>query len=129
MKDFVEGRIVYIVPTGNLVRTYGPDTRKGVITKVGRKYIYIKIYGAYRGGEEGVRFDKETLRGESEYNSTWLAFGSEQEIKDRKEVHKLHNELQKFFSWGGKSHKLTLKQLRAIKEIIESPEKLEEMLE
>ena len=130
MKDLItKGRMLYVVPTGNLARSYGSGTRKGVVTKVGRKYVYVKIDGIYYGGEEGIRFDKDTMRGESEYNSNWLVFSSMQEIEDRKEANRLHKELQKFFSWGGKSHKLTLKQLKAIKEIVESPEELEEMLQ
>lgn len=129
MNDKIKvGQELYVIPTGNLVRTYGSDVRKGVVTKVGRKYLYVKIKGVYFGGEEGSRFDKNTLRGESEYNSNWLAFCSMQEIEDREEADRLHKELQKFFGWGGMSHKLTLKQLKAIEKIIKSPEELEEML-
>lgn len=126
MSDKIKvGQELYIMPVGNLVRSYGNNIRKGVVTKVGRKYLYVKIEGVYFGGEEGSRFDKETLRGESEYNSPWLAFRSMQEIEDQEEASRLREEFQKFFNWGGKSHKLTLKQLKAIEKIIESPEELE----
>jgi len=117
-----EGRILYVIPTGNLVRSYGPDARKGVVTKVGRKYIYVKIDGVYYGGEEGVRFDKNTLRGEQGCNSNWIAFCSMQEIEDLRETSRLRGELRKFFDWSGESHKLTLKQLRGIKAIIDGKE-------
>lgn len=126
MSDKIEaGQELYVIPTGSLARYYGSDVRKGVVTKVGRKYLYVKIEGVYFGGEEGSRFDKNTLRGESEYNSNWLAFCSMQEIEDREEAGRLHEELQKFFGWGGGSHKLTLKQLKAIEKIIKSSEEPE----
>lgn len=123
MKDLItKGRIFYVVPTGNLVRSYGSDAREGVVTKVGRKYIYVKIDGVYYGGEEGVRFDKNTLRGEQGCNSNWIAYCSMQEIEDMREKKRLHSELREFFDWRGKSHKLTLKQLREIKAIIDEEE-------
>lgn len=123
MKDrIVKGQVLYVVPIGNLVRHYGPDARKGVVTKIGRKYIYIQIDGYYGGDEEGVRFDKNTLRGDQRCNSSWKAFYAMQEIEDIREKNRLHNELQKFFDWDGKSRELTLEQLRAIDEIIKSPE-------
>lgn len=125
MSDKIKvGQELYIMPVGNLVRPYGKNIRKGVVTKIGRKYLYVEIEGVYCG-EDGARFDKETLRSESEYNSPWLAFRSMQEIEDREEASRLREEFQKFFNWGGKSHKLTLKQLKAIEKIMESPEELE----
>ncbi len=129
MSDRIKvGQELCIIPVGNLVRSYGKNVRKGVVTKIGRKYLHVEIEGVYCG-EDGARFNKETLRSESEYNSPWLAFRSMQEIEDREEVSRLREEFQKFFNWGGKSHKLTLKQLRAIKEIIEPLEKPEDTSE
>ena len=130
MSDKIKvGQELCIVPTGNLTRSYGSDVRKGIVTKIGHKYLYVKIEGVYFGGEEGVRFSKDTLRGESEYNSNWLAFCSMQEIEDQKEASRLREELRKFFNWTGKSRKLTLKQLKAIEKIIKCPEELENMLQ
>jgi hypothetical protein len=111
------GQELYIVPMGNLVRAYGKDVRKGVVTKIGRKYLYVKIEGVYRG-EDGTRFSKETLRSESNYGSPWIAFCSMQEIKDEEETSRLHDEFRQFFGWSGKSRELTLEQLRRIKAII-----------
>ena len=129
MSDKIKvGQELYIIPVGNLIRSYGKDVRKGVVTKIGRKYLYIDIEGVYRG-EDSVRFDKETLRSESEYNSPWLAFRSMQEIEDREEAGRLRGEFLKFFNWGGGGHKLTLKQLKAIEKIIKSPEEMEESLQ
>ena len=122
------GQELYVIPVGGLIRSYGNYVRKGVVTKVGRKYLYVEIEGVYHG-EDGARFDKETLRSESEYGSPWIAFLSMQEIKDREEASRLREELRKFFDWTGKSHKLTLKQLKAIEKIIKCPEELEDMLE
>ncbi len=125
MSDKIKvGQELYITPVGNLIRSYGKNVRKGVVTKIGRKYLYVDIEGVYRG-EDGVRFDKETLRSESEYNSPWLAFRSMQEIEDREEASRLRGEFQEFFDWGGKSYTLTLKQLKAIEKIIKSSEELE----
>lgn len=126
MSDKIKvGQELCIIPVGNLLRSYGKNVRKGVVTKIGRKYLYVDIEGVYRG-EDGVRFDKETLRGESEYNSPWLAFRSMQEIEDREEASRLREEFQEFFHWSGGSRKLTLKQLKAIEKIIGSPEELED---
>lgn len=51
MKDrIVKGQAPYVVPIGDLVRHYGPDACKGVVTKIGRKYIYIQIDGYYKRG-------------------------------------------------------------------------------
>lgn len=119
MSDKIKvGQELYIIPVGNLVRPYGKNVRKGVVTKVGRKYLYVEIEGVYCG-EDGARFNKKTLRSESEYNSPWLAFRSMQEIEDREEVSQLHDEFRQFFGWGGKSRELTLEQLRRIKAIID----------
>ena len=119
MSDKIKvGQELYIVPTGNLVRSYGKDIRKGVVTKVGHKYLYVKIEGVYSRGE-GSRFDRKTLRCECWHNSAWLAFCSMQEIKDKKEASQLWREFRQFFSGWQAPKKLTLKQMRDIKMIID----------
>lgn len=113
------GRKFFAVPTVNLVRMYGKDAREATIVKVGRKYFYAKIEGVYGQGDDGEeKFDKKSLRSEH-LNSSWIAYSSMQEIEDKEEASRLCEEFRKFFDWTGKSHELTLKQLRAIKAIID----------
>lgn len=105
------GQIVYLKPSGNQARV-SSDIRKGEITKIGRKYFEVKTEGYWRE----TKFHKEGLRQVTEYTPDWQLYFSEQEILDEKEFNKLVDLLGDYFSWRSKV-KLTLEQLRRIKEI------------
>jgi hypothetical protein len=108
------GQTVYVIPTGNLCRYYGGTVKKAIISKIGRKYFYVDIDGAY----QVAKIDKKSMRGEGEMiNSAWLVFTSMHEIEERKEKQELIQFLYRYFHDG--MHKnLTLTKLKSIKAII-----------
>lgn len=107
------GMEVFLKPTGNISR-YNKNIRKGVITKIARKYFYVDI-------EEysEQKFDIETLKNiNDDCNSAWVLYSSEQEIKDEEERLELLTRVRRYFDWMNNC-KLSLEQVREIVKIID----------
>ncbi len=107
------GQIVYCKPGVNKSK-YNPDIMEGVISKVGRKYIEVKIGQNCRA----YIFHKDTLKQVTDYTPDYYLYFDKQEILDERERNKLEREILKVFSEQNPSIKLTLEQLREIRNII-----------
>lgn len=115
-KKFEVGDILYVSPVGNAARRYGEEIRKATVQKVGRKLIYIQIDGIY--GEYNFEKKSTSIVDYFTGERIWFVFSSMQEIEDKEEGEQLVSQLKHLFSLGGKGYKLTLEQLRAIRDIV-----------
>lgn len=127
IKDFKVGQTVYVELTGNSARGKTKEKRieEWEITFVGRKYIEAakKYCGTLIGKtvfeykESYGRFVQKT-----NYCVDYILYETIQEIEDKHERHRLFDEVSGVFREYGVSRKLTLGQLRKIKEILDEGE-------
>ena len=82
-----------------------------VISKVGKKYFELEDY-------HRDKFDIETLRSVNETNYKNQCYFTLQEILDNREFNRISEQLKNIFV-GYNEPKLTLEQLRKIKDVIE----------
>lgn len=124
IKDFKVGQTVYVELTGNASRGKTPEQciKEWEITSVGRKYIKAgkrsdgRIYGEitfeYRENDGG--FVQKTDR-----CVNYILYLARQEIEEKHEKNMLLNGIEKFFRDWSKPEKLSIGQLKRIKEILE----------
>ena len=101
------GQTVYL--KGNSRRNE-KGIREEVISKVGRKYIYVG------SGYSEIKFHIGSLRQVTEYSPSWYLYLSKQDIINEEEFNKLSSEIRELFVYC--KINLTLDQLRRIKDII-----------
>lgn len=101
------GQKVWLKPIGNAAR-YNKDMRESEITKVGIKYIECNF----------GKFDFSGRHNNGEHSSNYVLFFDEQSAKDNIEHESLDATVRAFFY--SYNHKLTLEQLRQIKQIIDN---------
>ena len=104
------GRKVFLKPVNNMVRYGYNKILESEITKVGRKYFYIKQFPKNK-------YRIEDLEEESEYVPDWEVYFSRQEILDEREYEKLFIVISSKFDFMAKKD-LTLDQLIRINDII-----------
>lgn len=126
IKDFKVGQTVFVELIENAKRRKGGKEiiEEWEITKVGKKYIYAM-------GTEGgfpIQFEKRdygTYKGQfvekTDFSPEHILYASKNEYEKRIEYEKLSKYLFNLFRYEG-SKKLSLKQLRKIKAIIEESE-------
>lgn len=112
----IVGQTVFVRPIGNASRWHTGDVlthiKEAKIEKIGRKYFYLE---GYRSEKFGI----EEMRDISDYSSDFEIYISMQDIKDKIEATKLNWDIKQYFNSHGNSN-LSLKQLRKIKEVIDS---------
>lgn len=124
IKDFKVGQTVYVELTGNASRgkTAEQCIEEWEITSVGRKYIEVgkrsercgivgKTLFEYR--ENYGRFVQKT-----NYPIDYIIYETREEIERKFEKAKLLNEVETFFRDWSKPKKLSIEQLKRIKEIL-----------
>lgn len=127
IKDFKVGQTVYVELTGNASRgkTLEQRIEEWEITSVGRKYIKAckKESGVFRFEttfeykENRKRFVQKT-----DCCANYILCETRQEIEIKFEKSKLLNEVESFFRDWNKPKKLSIEQLKRIKEILEEKE-------
>lgn len=127
IKDFKVGQTVYVELTGNASRgkTAEQCIEEWEITSVGRKYIKAckKESGVFRFEttfeykENSKRFVQKT-----DCCVNYILYPTRQEIERKFEKSKLLNEVETFFRDWSKPKKLSIEQLKRIKEILEEKE-------
>lgn len=107
--DFVVGQTVYLKTITNLFNSWKKERIvKGVVSKVGRKYITVKVGSSYE-----YRFNIENdFRQETEYAVEYELFRTEQDVYDYWQRAYLRAEIGNFLARNGS--KL---QLRVLKEV------------
>lgn len=128
IKDFKVGQTVYVELTGDASRGKTPEQciEEWEITSVGRKYIEAgkrsercgiigKTLFEYR--EKYGRFFKKT-----NHSIDYIIYETREEIERKFEKSKLLNEVESFFRDWSKPKKLSIEQLKRIKEILEEKE-------
>lgn len=106
------GQVVYLRPVGNQAR-YSKEIQQGEITKIGRKYFYVKI--SYDEIQFCIQNNLQKNTGYG-YGRDWDLYFSEQEIFDENEYLQLLGSIQKFFREY--QPKVSLEQLRKIASIL-----------
>lgn len=106
------GQTVFVANRG-----HGP---KGIteekVYRVGRLYFYLE------GPSWHDRcFHIENGYIKTEYSDRTRVYETQQEIEDEREINKLQDYLQRFFSWNNYK-KLTLEQLRGVAKIVGGPD-------
>ena len=99
------GQIIYLKPVNNQLRR-GKEIKEVEISRIGRKWFYVKTPGTDAAGWEWQRdkFDIDTLnQSNGEYVNDWDGYLSLKEIEDEKEQLNLYMELGRFFSEYGRS--------------------------
>lgn len=124
IKDYKVGQTVYVELTGNASRGKTPEQciEEWEITSVGRKYIkagkraYGRIWGerTFEYRENYKRFVEKT-----DYCIGYVLYLTRQEIEKKHERNMLLNGIEKFFRDWSKPEKLSIGQLKRIKEILE----------
>lgn len=124
IKDFKVGQTVYVELTGNASR--GKATEQCIeeweITSVGRKYIKAgrKSDGTiWRETTFEYRENYEKFVEKTDYCVDYILYMTRQEIERKFEKSKLLNEIETFFRDWNKPKKLSIGQLKRIKEILE----------
>ena len=104
-----EGDKIFIKTCGNAARCRGSRIIDTVITKVGRKYFFVKDLPR-------IKFSIDTMREVTDYCVDYVAYISKEKILEEIELSSLNAKIKEFFIYNAK--KLTLDQLRQIDEII-----------
>lgn len=122
IKDFKVGQTVYVELTGNASRgkTIEECIEEWEVTSVGRKYIkavkkdekVLRIEIIFEWREEYKSFVEKT-----NYSINYTIYNTREEIENKHERRQLFKEISEIFRFGTK--KVTLEQLRKIKEILE----------
>lgn len=105
------GQEIFIETTGNAARDVGSRIIETTISKVGRKYFEVEKI-------QRVRFFIDTMRQDTNYSQSYIAYNTRLEIEEKNELCKLKEKLRKCFDgWGNK--KLTLDQYRRVSNIVD----------
>lgn len=109
------GDKLWALPIGNNARGRKElKLEEAEVSKVGRKYFYVKVHG--RWGEYKFYLDSWAEANESCMVSYCL-YSSPQEWEDEKERRHIHGDISHAFNYGG-SGCLSLEELRSISAII-----------
>ena len=102
--ELTVGQAVYLKPIGNAARR-SSEIRTDKVKSIGKKYFYVEHHNN--------RFFIENMSEDmGEYSSNWIAYHSEQDILDERE-------LSENLQWIGKYYKdATLEQTRKVIEIL-----------
>lgn len=127
IKDFKVGQTVYVELTGNASRekTAEQCIEEWEITSVGRKYIkackkesdVFRFETTFEYRENYGRFVEKT-----DYCVDYILYPTREELERKFEKSKLLNEVELFFRDWGKPKRLSIEQLKRIKEILEEKE-------
>ncbi|GAV11344.1 hypothetical protein [Paenibacillus sp. NAIST15-1] len=112
--NFEVGKKVYLSLGINKSRYSSVDYVEGEVTKVGRKYVTVKI------GITQYQFDlTDNLRQKTDYAEDYYLYESLEELLDEKRREELARHLSVYFSGSYNiKNKLTLDQMQRIKDII-----------
>jgi hypothetical protein len=117
-KTLEVGQIIYLKPICNAAR-YSNEIEEVKITKLGNKYFEVCSVGTEYNKFAIDRFLKDTLQQDGKgYSPDWIGYLTKQEIEDERVYNNLGDLIRKTFDhWH--THKLSLDQLRRIRDIIE----------
>lgn len=112
--SFNAGQKVYLTLGINKARYDKSEYVEGEVTKVGRKYVTVKV------GYRDYQFDlTDELRQKTDYTQDYYLYESLEVLTDEKERYKLADDLNLYFSSSYSiKNKLSLDQMQRIKEII-----------
>jgi len=119
-KEFTVGQQVFVVSN--------KDSEKssfGIITKLGRKYIYVEKNHGERYSLE-IIFDKETLREKTIYSPDYKLYYDEQEYKDENYIWLIKRRIKKMFYDFGQL-KLSLELAQKFAELLDEMENEDEI--
>ena len=123
IKEFKVGQTAFMVDTDTRGRTENSNpVTKVTVTKVGRKYITVEI-NRWRTAQFSSTRDRCGFLTENiDYGYPHHLFSSEEAYAQYVELEKLRRWLYEISHYGD-THKYTLDQLRAVKEILEPDNK------
>lgn len=110
----LEGKVVYLIPTGNNAR-YNNKTKKATVIKVAKVFITIRFEGW--DTESKLRYNGNELDGG--YNSGYLLFETEDEIEDLKEISEISKKISSHYRYCSDYQKLSLSKLKQLVEILD----------
>lgn len=111
-KNIKVGDKVGLKTVNNLAR-YGTLFYEGVITKIGRKYFYVKI----EENNREVSFEIDSLLENNDYSADYEFYYSLQEAKDSLLITKMKKKIIKELEYNGNQY--SVKQLQDIMNILE----------
>lgn len=101
-----EGQLVFLEPLGNAAR-YSKEIKRCTVSKVGRKYFHVGIYGKFELGT--------LMHDNGDYSPQYKVHLSEQGILDDRERNAAYHRLEHEFR-GRRT--LSLDQLKRIEQIV-----------
>lgn len=114
------GQPIFLKPCGNMARgSSGNKLIKATVDKIGNKFFTIKGASNIRDGEK-VHIDS-LMHNNGQFSAQFKVYLSEQELSDELELEQSIQYIRSVVGSFG-STRLTLKQCRAIKEIIKQAE-------
>ena len=125
IKDFKVGQTVFVELTGNakIGKSVDQLIEEWTVSKVGKKYVH----AGRKGSGFPIRFEKNNCGNanvfvqKTEYVVDYLLYASKADIEEKMEYEELSSTITGIFRHGS-NKRLSLEQLRKIKEIIESEE-------
>jgi hypothetical protein len=118
-KELKVGQQVWLVNIGNDARNKPSVATPATVTKVGKKYFYVKgAEGTFYAYSE-IAFDKKDWHQVTEYSSNVELYETQQEFLDKVEKARICHFIWDAFEYGSNQRNLTLETLRKIKELIE----------
>lgn len=113
----LEGKRVYLIPTGNNARYFKGDFLLAEVIKVARINITIKIDN---GREQILKFKKDSNWITEWHNSGFSVYETKQELNDAKEKQTLRTNIMKICRDFYSLDLLSLEDLRKINEIMKT---------
>ena len=114
MKE-LEGKEVYLRPTGNNARRGSKRFEKALIVKVARVFVTFKIEGHH--WETKYRFDGRNL--ESGHNSGYVVYANRQELEDYYETQELASKISEKYRYQRDYMQVELSKLRQVAEVLD----------
>lgn len=114
MKE-LEGKTVYLRPTGNNVRRGTQEVQKAFVVKVAKVNVTFILNGMSK--EFKYRFDGRTLKGE--YGFGYVVYESAQELSDYYEAQDLAKAISEKYQYHSDYATLSLDKLKQVVELLE----------
>ena len=107
------GDIIYSLNVGNAARNREQKLTPVTVSKVGRKYFYIKV------GWRMMKYCLDSWSESCDYSVTTKLYKTEQQWLDESEIGKTCKFIYESFEWSKNKSNLSLDALREIRRIIE----------
>lgn len=119
MIDWYVGQEVYLEPIENMKAFVGSSLVRGVVEKVGRKYVHVRPIGF----SSTYKFRRENGAGvgECDMSPQWRLYWSKKDYEDVVEAREIAGRLHEIFAWRSfAANNIPLENLRQILKLAEA---------